>query len=71
MMSGFALDVRLVSYGTRLTTRMVRLDPLDITLSLHCPACDMIHEWKQADAWIEGDPRRMIEAAGWNSAPTK
>jgi hypothetical protein len=43
---------------TGLTTRMVRLDPLDITLSLHCPACDMIHGWKQADAWIEDDPKK-------------
>jgi hypothetical protein len=32
---------------------MIKLDTLDITLSMRCPACDRIHKWKQKDAWIE------------------
>jgi hypothetical protein len=38
---------------TGLTTDMIKLDTLDITLSMRCPACDRIHRWKQKDAWIE------------------
>ena len=38
---------------TGLTTNKIKLDSLDLTLSLVCPACGMVHEWKQADARIE------------------
>ncbi len=26
-----------------------------ITLSMCCPACRKIHQWKQKDAWVEGE----------------
>jgi hypothetical protein len=41
------------SVPTGLTTKMIKLDTLDITLSMRCPTCDRIHRWKQKDAWIE------------------
>jgi hypothetical protein len=41
------------SVPTGLTTNMIKLDTLDITLSMRCPACDRIHKWKQKDPWIE------------------
>jgi hypothetical protein len=40
---------------TGLTTDMIKLDNLDITLSMRCPACRNIHQWKQKDAWVEGE----------------
>jgi len=41
------------SVPTGLTTNMIKLDALDITLTVRCPACHKIHKWKQKDAWIE------------------
>jgi hypothetical protein len=38
---------------TGLTTNKIKLDSLDLTLSLVCPACGIVHEWKQTDAWVE------------------
>jgi hypothetical protein len=42
---------------TGLTTDMIKLDTLEITLSVRCPACNRIHKWKQKDAWIEGQDK--------------
>ena len=41
--------------STGLTTDVIKLDTLDITLSLRCPTCGKLHQWKQKDAWVEGE----------------
>jgi hypothetical protein len=38
---------------TGLTTDIIKLNTLDIPLTMRCPACDRIHRWKQKNAWIE------------------
>jgi hypothetical protein len=38
---------------TGLTTDTIKLDTLEMTLTMRCPACDRIHTWKKKDAWIE------------------
>jgi len=49
--------IRCPTFGTAvptgLTTDMIKLDTLQITLTLRCPACKKIHKWKQKDAWVE------------------
>jgi hypothetical protein len=39
---------------TGLTTEMIKLDTLEIPLTMRCPACRQIHQWERKDAWIEG-----------------
>jgi hypothetical protein len=46
---------------TGLTTDMIKLDSMNMTLIVHCPACDGDHEWKQEDAWVE----KEAEVSGW------
>lgn len=38
---------------TGLTTGIIRLDTLDMPLTMRGPACDRIHGWKQKNAGIE------------------
>ena len=38
---------------TGLTTDMIKLDTLEIPLTMRCPVCRQIHQWEQKDAWIE------------------
>jgi hypothetical protein len=37
---------------TGLTTDIIKLDTLDIPVTMRCPR-DRIHRWKQKNAWIE------------------
>ena len=49
--------VRCPTFGTAVPTglTMIKLDTLQIMLTLRCPACKKIHKWKQKDAWVEGE----------------
>jgi hypothetical protein len=38
---------------TGLTTDIIKLDTLEIPLTMRCPACRQLHQWQQKDAWIE------------------
>jgi phage FluMu protein Com len=41
---------------------MIKLDTLQIMLTLRCPACKKIHKWKQKDAWVEGTATQGVSS---------
>jgi len=56
--------VRCSTFGTAVPTAltMIKLDTLQIMLTLRCPACKKIHKWKQKDAWVEGTATQGVSS---------